>query len=792
MVGSVHPTLISNAQFQNQPKVEILMRSAALLFFLGILTAQQLPQLPSLAYLFVLPALALLAWRFPKSLFLFWFACGFCYLWWRADLILAHSLPTHLENIPIKITGKINNVPVREAKSWHFLFDIESISSAGKTTPFELKTKLSWAAAPDLILHAGQRWEFYVKLKPPRSELNFGVFDHSALLFQQGIRATGRVQEKLSSSLLAESSPWELHFQRERLAQQIIQALPQHPESSSILVALVVGVQQFIKPPQWNTIRNTGVTHLIAISGTHITAITVLMFFVSHYIWAIFGGSFWIPAQYIASVLSVSVTWLYVILAGAAVPSLRTTLMISVVMLALLSKRGVHSTNIMAIALWAVLLFDPLAVMALGFWLSFLAFSLLIYSAQAQFFRAAQNPRHRKLALFLLPQIAITIGLFPLLWIWFGTISLASFPANLLAIPIVSLFITPLSLIGTLLMQFAPSLGGGLLTLAAYLWEMLWAVLQFLAQQPYSLLQLSPPPLWAAVASIVGLGLWLSPLLRLPFIGFLGGIWLLPLFLITPARPAQGEAWFTLLDVGQGLSLVVQTAQHNLVYDTGMNSFGVDMGKRVVLPFLKSQGIGVLDSLIISHGDNDHSGGAASILAAMPVHQVLSGQPERFLSAVTDWCAAGKIWYWDSVEFQILHPAPTDLYKKTNNYSCVLKISTAGGAVLFTGDIEKLTEQALLNQARDLAANVLIVPHHGSRTSSSPEFIAAVRPQWALLATGYLNRFHLPKADVVERYHRQQIMTLDTAQVGAIRWQLTAQGIDNMSTARQALKRYWH
>jgi competence protein ComEC len=414
------------------------MRSAAVLFFLGILTAQQLPQLPSLSYLFALPALALLAWRFPKIRFLFWFACGFCYLLWRADLILAHSLPTNLENISLQVTGKINNVPVREAHAWRFLFDIESISSAGKITPFELKTKLSWTTAPDLILHAGQRWEFYVKLKPPRSELNFGVFDYSALLFQQGIHATGRVQDKFTSRLIAEPSNWELHFQRERLAQQIIQALPQHPEASSILVALVLGVQQFIKPPQWDTIRNTGITHLIAISGTHITAITVLMFFVSRYVWAILGLSFLVPSQYIASICSVFATWAYVILAGSAVPSLRTALMISAVMLALFSKRGIRSTNIMAIALWAVLLFDPLAVMAVGFWLSFLAVGLLMYSAQAQFFHAAKNPHYQKLAVFLLPQIAISVGLFPLLWIWFGTISLASFPANLLAIPVVS------------------------------------------------------------------------------------------------------------------------------------------------------------------------------------------------------------------------------------------------------------------------------------------------------------------------------------------------------------------
>ena len=445
------------------------MRSAALLFFLGILTAQQLPQLPSLSYLFALPILALLAWRFPKISYFFWFACGFCYLLWRADLILAHSLPKNLENVSVKVTGKINNIPVREVHAWHFLFDIESISGAETRTPFELKTKLSWTSPPDLILHAGQRWEFYVKLKPPRSELNFGVFDYSALLFQQGIRATGRVQDKFTHNLIAEPNDWELHFQRERLAQQIIQALPQHPETSSILVALVLGVQQFIIPPQWDTIRNTGINHLIAISGTHITAITVLVFIVSRYLWAMLGLSFLMPAQYIASICSVLATWAYVILAGSAVPSLRTALMISAVMFALLAKRGMYSTHVLAIALWVVLLFDPLAVMAVGFWLSFLAAGLLMYSAQAQFFHAAQNPHHRKIALFLLPQIAITLGLFPLLWVWFGTISLASFPANLLAIPVVSLLITPLSLVSTLLMQLSPDFGKGLLTLATYL-----------------------------------------------------------------------------------------------------------------------------------------------------------------------------------------------------------------------------------------------------------------------------------------------------------------------------------
>jgi competence protein ComEC len=255
-------------------------------------------------------------------------------------------------------------------------------------------------------------------------------------------------------------------------------------------------------------------------------------------------------------------------------------------------------------------------------------------------------------------------------------------------------------------------------------------------------------------------------------------------------HPDADEAWFTLLDVGQGLSVVVQTARHTLVYDTGMNLFGSNMSKRVVLPFLNAQTVQQLDMLILSHGDNDHSGGAATLLAHLPIQRLLSGQPERFLSPITEPCQAGQQWQWDGVLFEVLHPEIKAYYPKNNNYSCVLRVSNGRGAVLLTGDIEKSAELSLLNAP--LQADVLVVPHHGSLSSSSPEFIQAVHPKWALFATGYLNRFGFPKPEILNRYHQQGVETLETGQVGAIRWQLTRQGIQSVVTARQQLKRYWH
>jgi competence protein ComEC len=274
----------------------------------------------------------------------------------------------------------------------------------------------------------------------------------------------------------------------------------------------------------------------------------------------------------------------------------------------------------------------------------------------------------------------------------------------------------------------------------------------------------------------------------------LGAIWLLPVFLITPPRPAQGEAWFTLLDVGQGLASVVQTHNHTLVYDTGPKfNDQFDAGRAVIIPYFRSQGLAEIDMLVIGHGDADHIGGADSVAREIKIEQVLSSVPAKIFWMNALPCGSGQQWQWDGVDFHMLHPPQLSVYKG-NNSSCVLRISNRAGSVLLTGDIEKGAEKSLLEQQRELlSSRILVVPHHGSRTSSTLEFLEAVRPEYVIFPVGYKNRFGFPREDVLKRYQSIDAKLYNSAQHGAVSFKLGADGTLLPPDAyRQNHKRYWH
>jgi competence protein ComEC len=491
----------------------------------------------------------------------------------------------------------------------------------------------------------------------------------------------------------------------------------------------------------------------------------------------------WIPAQHAAAAGGFLAAFFYCLLAGFAVPAQRTLYMLAVLVVARLSGRELAASRVLLLALLLVLLLDPWAVLAAGFWLSFGAVALLFHIGSGRL-----APAHW-LVEWGRAQWAVTLGMLPALLALFQQFSLVSPLANALAIPLVSFVITPLALLGSL------PLLDPLLTLAHFFTIWLMGFIDWLAGLPLAMWQQAAPPAWSVLLALAG-GLWLLLPRGFPA-RWLGLLAFLPLLTVLPPRPAPDVAAVTVLDVGQGLSIHVQTATHDLLFDAGPAfSADADSGNRIIAPYLRAMGVRDLDALVISHADKDHEGGAASVLAALPVKilksSLLFEHPLSALPVPQEACRHGDNWTWDGVRFDMLHPGAEPLSRKTNDLSCVLRISAGGRTMLLTSDIEAVSEQALLAaQPARLAAEVMTVPHHGSRTSSTPGFIAAVAARDVIFPVGYRNRFGHPKEDVVERYVQSGARLHRTDVDGAVTVALGSAD-PGFRHERAARIRYWH
>ncbi|NJO17183.1 MAG: DNA internalization-related competence protein ComEC/Rec2 [Thioploca sp.] len=764
------------------------MRFNTLAFLVGIVYGQTLSHLPDPLWTILLLPMMLIAWKQPNLRLLCFGALGLGWTVWRADMILAQNLPRDLEGKDLKLTGVVVNLPIKKAYGWQFDFR----PNPSPQWPNPSRLRLQWYSQPLEPLIPGQRWQLTVRLKPIQSFLNPNGFDYSSWLFQQQIRARGYVSSRSQPQLLQPPSLLNINYWRYQLAKAIQQQL-HHSPTQGIIIGLVIGEAQWITPQQQTVFKQTGTTHLIVISGSHISLVALLVFGITLRGWRYLGKpALWLPAPYFAAGWSLLAAVFYALLAGFMVPTQRALIMLVVAMSGIFFTRRVMPSAILAFSLLIVLLWDPLAVLSLGFWLSFSIVAIIVYviTNRRELFSSTlakwglESWRIQVAASLLVAIIFLT---------QFGYTSLSSFVANLIAIPWFSLVIVPLTLLGAALVGLLPTIGGSILQLADYFMGALWHSLEWLAN-PHWMWYQAIPPWWTIISATVGMLVLLLPR------GFpakwIGVIWLLPLFLTRVPYPQLGEVWFTLLDVGQGLAAVIQTQNYTLVYDTGAKwNDNSDIGQTVVVPFLRTQGIREIDKLLISHGDNDHIGGAQSLLKNLPITEIITSVPEKFTHAKTHpvrLCQAGQYWRWDAVEFKILHP-PVHYLASSNNRSCVLKIITAGGSLLLPGDIEAAAESNLLNYAySDLAADILIVPHHGSQTSSTAAFIQAVKPKIALFSVAYKNRSRLPKPAIVQRYHRYGIKTWTTAQVGAIQFRLSASGISQPRLAKIAKHRYWH
>lgn len=471
----------------------------------------------------------------------------------------------------------------------------------------------------------------------------------------------------------------------------------------------------------------------------------------------------------------------YTALAGFALPTLRTLLMIAVVMLARLLRRAQGGADAFALALIAVLVFDPLSVLAPGFWLSFVGVAWLLWCLPHERDAGVLRP-------FLEAQGVAVLGLLPLTVWFFGQASLPGPLTNLVGIPWISLVVVPLSLLGLLAYPVSPTLAAWLWQASAWLMDLLWRGLEWVAQSPLAMFWLPEPSLLALILALCAC-FWLLLPRGVPGKP-LACLLLLPLLWPAPQYSVTGVADITVIDVGQGLSVLVRTRNHALLFDTGPASArGLDLGEAAVVPALHALGVRQLDALWISHGDNDHSGGAEAVHRAYPASLVYA--PEGWAKPGMFLCRREQRWRWDGVDFRILHPPPDYPYLR-NDSSCVLRVQTARGVALIPGDIGRQVEARLLReQSAAIRADLLLVPHHGSETSSSPAFIAAVHPRYAVISSGADNRFGLPRTSVLDRYAAVGVPVLNTAESGALRFRLDGDGLALVERRRLDRPRYW-
>jgi competence protein ComEC len=749
---------------------------SALSFLAGLLVVQQFSALPGIQWLMVVTAsVCIMAWlRYWRWLF---FVIGLLWAIVFAMSRLADRLPQSLEGIDIPVNGFIVDLPEQDERSTRFDF---VVTHSAQKLPS--KIRLSWYF-PDRAIKAGEYWSFTVKLKRPHGSLNSGGFDYERWLFTQGVGAVGYVRPTSQIPvLLGQKSAWtSISVWRQNIIDRLSLTLPDSP-SLALIKALTIGDGSGITQNQWDVFRKTGTTHLVVISGSHVGLIAGLVYFLILNLWARTGFLAWSP-QRVAAIVAMFMAVFYAGLAGFSVPTQRSVLMLAIVMLAIFLQRNTRPFNTLTVALFAVLIFDPLAVLSVGFWLSFLAVSLIVYTVSGRL----GNPG------YLLEMIKInwatSVGLSPLLLFFFQQVSLCSPLANFIAVPVISLLVVPLSLLGVIIMFASQLLAGKLFMVVDIILQGLWWLLVHLAELPLAIINHAQPPFWTLVLAIPGVLLLLAP--RGIPARWLSLVMFLPLVFTASKKPEAGAINMTLLDVGQALSVVVQTTNHWLVYDAGSKfSDESDSGKNTLLPFLRQQGVSKIDKLIISHGDNDHIGGAVSLLTGLPTTQVLTSAPEQLSNYSPVVCVAGQSWEWDHVRFTLL--SPQHPFVSENDNSCVLKIESEQGAVLLTSDIEASAESWLVETyGNHLKAEILIAPHHGSKTSSTLSFLQAVQPYYVLISSGYRNQFGHPHQDVLDRYQQIKAKWFNSADSGA----LTISVIDGswlVQSQRDTESKYWN
>ncbi|BAO44491.1 DNA internalization-related competence protein ComEC/Rec2 [Thiolapillus brandeum] len=757
------------------------MLLAATGFTLGVVLFQQLPWLPDSRWLLLFLPFLWMGLHRPAAILGLAAIAGFSWSFAHAMWHQPDEIAVGMQGDTMFAEGTVLGLPEASARRTRFFFLANRLEQGGRQVYGSWKLRLNWYRdIPELL--PGQRWRLPLRLKEAHGYRNAGGFDYPGWLYARGVRYTGYVKTP-GARKIAEAGV-SVHAWRYGLAEFIDHAGVSR-EAAGILKALVVGERSGLSRESKRLFSLTGTSHLIAISGLHIGLVAGLVYLFSRWLWSRFPR---LCCRWPATVAAVFPSLLsalgYAALAGFSIPTQRALIMLALVYLAILSRRQVSGPHLLGVTLIMVLLLDPLAVNLAGFWLSFSAVAAIFWIVKTH---------HRFPWLSL--QFGIALILMPVLVGLELPVSLVGPVVNMAAIPLFAMLVVPGALAGVLLGMMVPQGGQWVLQLIGRVLDRFMAALQWVVSgTPHvPLASMDIKVLYVLVASSVMLSVLLwrkSPTARVWCL--LPGMAVLIMLLQRSPVPAPGSFRFTLLDVGQGLSAVIRTARHVLVFDTGPAfPSGFNTGDAVLLPWLRHQGIGRIDLLMLSHSDTDHVGGAASLLRSIPVSEVITGEPLSLKGVHPARCRAGRLWWWEGVRFEVLYP-PAIPGLEGNNASCVLKISSRGQGVLLTGDIEKNAEHWLVEHAKNrLHSDLVVAAHHGSSSSSTQAFVDAVGARQVLYSAGKNNRWGFPRPEVVARWRNSGAREANTAKQGSLESLLGARKGKSVLALPTQRRSYW-
>lgn len=752
-------------------------------FCLGTTLVAVSPDLPAARVPLLLLVLVVFCprkWRGPAVGLLL----GIAWAAYQGQRLVEHWLPPTCERLPVTLRGYIASLPdvsirAGDRRVQRFLLDVASLSPGRCEGP--ARVRLSYYG--DRILVPGEYGEFHARLRVPWGLANPGDTNREAWYAVNGIHATGSV-----SRLTFENRPipWRYRHHSARAAlQRAIDQVPGDPRSRGLLAALTVGARQRLAPDDWLLLKELGVVHLAVISGLHVAlasaAGAALGRLLARAAILVRWGA---ASRQLPPLLALAAAAIYTALAGFSLPTVRALVMLGGALTALALRRNPFSPATLLLAVFVLVLLQPLATVSSGFWLSIGAVSALLWFT-------AWQPRRRPLGITLRMHLYLCAAMLPLTAWWFGGGSIIAPLANAIAVPVVGLLVVPMTLAASLIEILSPQIAGWLWQWPLLLLHILLGLADGLAVHTADIRY---RPLTGGAYATVNAVLAVALLgMRVPLtLKVSAGCLLFPLLLRGPADPSHARPQLAVMDVGQGTSVVVTEGSRALVYDTGGGDpASYTVAASAVIPFLRRRGVETIDTLVVSHADRDHSAGAQAILEAFPVARVLLGQALPGVSRGAA-CRAGAAWKWPGeVSFQVL-TGPTATELNANDASCVLLVDLGGYRFLLPGDISMTRERELVLYWRDaLASDWLLAAHHGSGTSTASAWLRAVDPSGVILNHGRANPFGHPHSDVTGRLDRRGIETRATAEEGAIVFRVTREGELLVNAARDGYTPFW-